>query len=297
MQWLERCLASCTAYSVIVVDNASTDNTVAFIEANYPKIKLFKQTTNLGFGQANNLGISYALKQGAEHVFLLNQDAYLIDDCLDKLITYQQKNTQYGVLSPIHINATKKRMDENFSNYMGYKYNADFYSDFVLHKPLKEVYQIPFVNAAAWLVSKKCLTTVGGFDPVFFHYGEDNNFCQRVCYHNFKIGIIPTAFVIHDRENRVQKTITPYSEAYYKVKAKKYAIKYANINEKNAEKRINKDLKKLNKAKIKSFLKFDFRTYKNQKKEEKFLCGLKPKLITSYTLNKVKDAHYLRFKK
>ena len=59
-------------FKAIVVDNASRDETVSFIETNYPEITLLKQIENLGFGQANNIGISYALNQGAEHIFLLN---------------------------------------------------------------------------------------------------------------------------------------------------------------------------------------------------------------------------------
>ncbi len=57
-----------------------------------------------------------------------------------------------------------------------------------------------FVNAAIWLLSKNCIETVGGFNPCYFHYGEDDNYLERVKYHNLKIGILTTAFAVHDRE-------------------------------------------------------------------------------------------------
>ncbi|MBZ9787851.1 glycosyltransferase [Psychroflexus sp. CAK57W] len=86
MSWIDRCLQSTGDYPVVVVDNASTDQTVVHIQSNYPKATLLPQNKNLGFGQGNNVGISYALNQGAEHVFLLNQDAYLVVDVLEQFI-------------------------------------------------------------------------------------------------------------------------------------------------------------------------------------------------------------------
>src|SRR5690606_24355384 len=118
MSWLGACLQSCKNYPVIVIDNASTDDTVSFIQTNYPEVKLIKQSENLGFGQANNIGIRYALDHGAEHVFLLNQDAYLVDDVLDKLVEFQKEAPQYGILSPVHITGNRKQLDKRFFNYM-----------------------------------------------------------------------------------------------------------------------------------------------------------------------------------
>jgi GT2 family glycosyltransferase len=213
--WLDACLQSCIGCPIIIVDNASTDETVCFIEANYPDITLLKQKKNLGFGQANNLGIRYALNQGADHVFLLNQDAYLVNSVLDDLISFQKEQPEYGILSPIHMTGSQKKLDKNFSNYMLRDYNGKFYSDFVLKNDIAPVYQVPFVNAAAWLISRKCLETVGGFDPLFFHYGEDDNYCQRVIYHGFKIGVLPKTYIIHDRESRKVKKINTFSPEYY----------------------------------------------------------------------------------
>src|SRR5690606_2852196 len=157
MSWINKCLGSCTNYQVIVVDNASTDDTVSFIETHYLQVSLLKQTKNLGFGQANNIGIRYALDQGAEHVFLLNQDAYLVEDALEQLLRFQQNHADYGILSPIHLTGNQQKLDANFSNYMLKEKTGQFYSDFVLGNALAPVYEIPFVNAAAWLVSKTCL--------------------------------------------------------------------------------------------------------------------------------------------
>jgi hypothetical protein len=67
---------------------------------------------------------------------------------------------------------------------------------------LDEVYEVPVVMAAHWLISRECLLKVGGFSPSFVHYGEDDNYASRAIFHGFKVGIVPKACGIHDRENR-----------------------------------------------------------------------------------------------
>jgi len=135
MPWLFKCLESTKPFSVVVIDNNSTDETVRFIKENYPSITILAQKENLGFGQANNIGMSYALKHGADYVFLLNQDAYLENDTIEKLIEVHRKDENFGVLSPIHLNGKGDRLDQNFSNYLNYNANPDFYSDFVEISP------------------------------------------------------------------------------------------------------------------------------------------------------------------
>ena len=66
---------------------------------------------------------------------------------------------------------------------------------------LKDVYETKYVNAAAWLIPRNVLTKVGGFDPLFFHYGEDDNYLNRVIYHGFKVGICPHSRIVHDCDN------------------------------------------------------------------------------------------------
>ncbi|SDH86986.1 MULTISPECIES: glycosyltransferase family 2 protein [Winogradskyella] len=290
MPWLKMCLDSCVNYAVVVVDNASTDDTVSFIETNYPDVTLFKQDQNLGFGQANNLGIRCALDQGAEHVFLLNQDAYIVNKALDDLVAFQKKKPEYGVLSPIHIAGNQKKLDKNFSNFMLKEYTDQFYSDFVLGNTLAEAYDVPFVNAAAWLLSRECLETVGGFDPLFFHYGEDDNYCQRVLYHGLKIGVLPKSYVIHDREDRKQIKPLEFSDAYYNNRAKFYKKKYANVN---ADMQIEPRENRLRKTILKLQLQLKFSKANGFKKELLLLKAMKPLIIKSRTNNVLPGSHYI----
>ena len=292
MEWLPKCLATTKTYPVIVVDNNSIDGTASYIRNSYPEVILMEQQSNLGFGQANNLGISYALAQGAEAVFLLNQDAYLEKDTLQKLVEIQAKTPEFGILSPVHLDGQGNKLDRNFFYYMAPDANPDFYSDFVLNKSKKEIYEVPFVNAAGWLISKKCLEIVGGFDPLFFHYGEDENFCQRVRYFQFKIGVVPSTFIRHDRQDREGPAIVRGSAHYLERLEKEHKVKFADINKDEID-----QLRRLRKSRkstyFKAFLKMNFKAARLYRKEYKILVKIEPLIKKSRKMNKTVGKSYL----
>lgn len=293
LKWLKKCLNSAYPYTIIVVDNNSTDSTINYIGENFPEVILLTQKTNLGFGQANNLGIALALKEGANYVFLLNQDAYLEPGSIEKLIEVQQNNPEFGILSPLHLNGKGNRLDRNFSYYLNYQANPDFYSDYIFQRRKKQVYNVPFVNAAGWLISKKCLEFVGGFDPIFFHYGEDDNYCQRVIYHGFKIGVVPDATLNHDREDRVLNKSNPDKEENLYNTVRFFKVKFADINIS-----YNSELQKMaansKKAIIKNLIKLNFEKIKYFKKESEMFKLTHKEIIRSRSINKDFGQHYIR---
>lgn len=292
MKWLKQCLESTATFPVIVVDNGSTDGTVDFIKSHYQNIVLLEQKKNLGFGKANNIGISYALKKGAEFVFLLNQDAYLAGNCIEKLIETYRANPEYGVLSPIHLDGKGELLDEKFCNYVGYKYNSNFFSDLAKQILLQNVYEVPFVNAAGWMISRECLNIVGGFDPMFFHYGEDDNFCQRVIYHKLKTGVVPTTFIRHDRQRNYGTISSQYDEKYYQQKENILKAVYGNIN-KGWEEEFRLSLKSLKAGYLKAAFKLRFMRAKALYRERKIQYNIKAEIHRSRNLNKKKGPKYL----
>lgn len=216
MQWIERCLESVKNSSVVsdvfIVDNGSTDGTQDYIKVNYPEFMFFQSEYNLGFGQANNIGLKYALEHEYDYVYLLNQDAWVKDDTLGKLIDVHKSFPEYGVLSPIQMQANEQHMDVNFvKNVCSYK-NCKRLLDDLLFCRKESVYEVKFVMAAHWLISRACINIVGGFSPSFPHYGEDDNYLDRVLFHGLKVGIVPNTFSIHDREHR---KMTESKEMYF----------------------------------------------------------------------------------
>jgi len=185
---------------IIVVDNASSDNTIDIIEKN-KDILIVRQHKNIGFGVANNIGISKALEDGADLIFLLNQDAFVKSDTIKILVESIYKEPNLAVLSPLHLNNNGDEFDYNFlQNTLST--SKECINDLYFGN-LKKCYEIKFVNAAAWLITRECLEKVGGFDPLFFMYGEDNDYCNRVKYHNLNIGLVPKASIFHARHKTI----------------------------------------------------------------------------------------------
>jgi len=198
---------------VIVLDNCSTDRTINIIKTKYPSVHLVENKSNLGFGKANNIGIKLASESKSDFVLLLNQDAFLEKDTLEKLVQAGSTHEEYGIISPVHLNGDKTALDSLFSkHYIIEDACPGFVSDSYLNK-LRLLYDSKFVNAAAWLISKKCIDAVGGFNPYFFMYGEDVEYCNRLKYHRFKIGIRSDATVAHLRihsNNKLTKSKNKY---------------------------------------------------------------------------------------
>ena len=228
IQWIDKCLDSLQKSSVknniIVIDNHSTDDTPERIQSNYPDIEFIKASTNLGFGKGNNIGLKKAVENNADYVFLLNQDAWLETTTLQTLIEAQKSNPAYGVLSPVQMNGKGNAIERKFEEYAGPVNTPGFMSD-IYTDQLKQVYTTRFVNAAAWLISKDCLKKVGLFNPIFPHYGEDEDFLNRVDYHGIKVGIVPAAIAFHDRDFSWEKIKGNFKRLYIAE-----LIKLVNIN-------------------------------------------------------------------
>ena len=179
--WLKCCLRSlCLSehpVRIVVVDNGSADDSVAIAQS-FNGVEVIPHRKNVGFGKANNVGIAHALAQGAGFVFLLNQDAEVERNTLSELLSFMRDRDDAGVASPVHLDGAGALLDGNFLlHYLAPqapKFIFDAYGG-----DLAGSYKVASVNAAAWLISRRCLEEVGGFDPIFFMYGEDDDYCAR----------------------------------------------------------------------------------------------------------------------
>lgn len=214
-QWIKRCLEHLIQSSepshIIIVDNNSTDDTIDIIKPFLENIELILSPSNLGFGRANNLGIQRAIALGFTHIFLLNQDAYVQKDCISKLLSTAIISPQYGIVSPIQLDGTGLNFDPVFYKQVAKDYAPDKATllNELTKKNAAEPIEVRFVGAAAWFITSELIKKVGLFHPVFYHYGEDNNFAARAQYFGFKIGIQVTAAMIHDRKSRDKAQFLP----------------------------------------------------------------------------------------
>jgi len=295
MPWIQECLNSLLQstldLSIIVVDNCSADDTVSYINEHYKdKVQLIELKTNVGFGRGNNVGIREALKATSDYVFLLNQDAFVEQNTIEVLVELSKKNPEYGILSPIHANGDGTALEQSFLYYITNGFGSTFISDFVLERLKKPIYNVPMVNAAAWLIPRSTIEKVGGFDPMFFLYGEDDNYCQRVVYHQFKIGIASKAFIRHDSQNNNSKAVPIGSEKYYTLFLNRIKVTYGNVN-KEAYKEFGKVKQYFFMRSLISLIKFDFKGFKVNLKKWNLLKQLDIK--NSVLTNRKKGVNYL----
>ena len=232
--WMDKCLSSLIKseypVEVIVVDNNSNDETVKIIKEKFHNTEIISLKKNVGFGMANNIGIKRALFKKANFIFLLNQDAWIESNTIEKLlITLKQNNSPspIGIISPVHLNGTGNLFDKGFYRYLSKDFSRSFFSKlFLSNNSLDSFYPSNFINAAAWLINSECLLNIGGFNPIFFHYGEDCNYVHRLQFLGYSIGFSPNAIIFHDRENSPERSGKTWDSYYLH-----YLINACNINE------------------------------------------------------------------
>ncbi|KUJ51517.1 glycosyltransferase family 2 protein [Chryseobacterium sp. JAH] len=220
MKWAEKCFTSLRQSSIllkcIVVDNGSTDGTQEYIRKNFSEVELIISEDNLGFGKANNIGIARAYQQGADFFYLMNQDAWLFPDSIKKLLEIYGKyenRDEIGIISPMHLDGSEKHLDIFLDKYIAINFEKTrLISDLYLQTQ-KPYYEISFINAAHWLLPKSTIETVGGFNPYFFHYGEDTEYVNRMKFHQKKILLVPGSKVVHDgKQNLAKIDYTKYED-------------------------------------------------------------------------------------
>jgi len=184
----------------MVIDNASTDDTANIIRRDFPDVDLVELTENLGFGLGNNVGISKALREGAKYILLLNQDAFMLPGSLESLRRHMEMNAHVGICSPLQCSPDAHHIDPGTYRYYMSEGGIDMLQDSLLGQ-IKESYRTPGLNAAIWLVRSETFLQVGGFDPLYFMYGEDDDLLERMQYHDIWFSLLPAIVAVHLRQS------------------------------------------------------------------------------------------------
>lgn len=216
-KWIERCLDSIRELkgdiTVHLIDNASTDSTVELCQSQ--GFEVIEKGSNLGFGAANNLGMQKAMSEGATHIFLLNQDAYMDVNSIENFQSTVHAEDKECLYAFLQMSGDGTEFDPFWEqSYLQNKNCPDFMEDYRQAK-LKKKYPMRFANAAAWLLPATLIQKIGGFSPAFFHYGEDINYINRLHFHNFQVILLPESIVYHDRDVNKRKE-SPHQTAQKK---------------------------------------------------------------------------------
>ncbi|HUV39484.1 MAG TPA: glycosyltransferase family 2 protein [Planctomycetota bacterium] len=184
---------------VMVVDNGSTDNSVAFLRERYPDIDYVENDRNLGFAEGNNVGIRRALSAGADWVMLLNNDTTVEPEFLSTLVSSAAADETIGIIGP-QINREDAPDRVWFAGgriclWSGWSWHVGNHRrDRGQYRGLvDEDYQ----TGACMMISRRVLETVGELDAGYVSYFEDGDLCLRAKQAGFRVVCCRDARIHH----------------------------------------------------------------------------------------------------
>jgi GT2 family glycosyltransferase len=178
---------------------------VEILRASYPEVTILNNSDNTGFGQGCNLGMKYALDQGARCIIQLNDDVIVTAPALADLLSVAADHPEYGILIPLQVTEDGTDIDPILAMQLRKYASRKLLDDHVLGRPV-DVYPVSALTGAALLVKAEVVNMLGGFDPLFFLQGVEFDYCFRTTISPWEVGFVPRAVVHHARIVRQGKS-------------------------------------------------------------------------------------------
>lgn len=195
-------------FEIIVVDNASTDNSVALLKANFPHITLIESAGNSGFAGGVCLGVAQAR---GEFLLLLNPDTIILDGAIDKLLLFAKQRPDNGIWGGVTLNHDKSLNTQHA--WTRPTFNTLLFSALGLSKVFSKscffnqanygcwardsVREVDILSGCFFLTRRKVWDQLGGLDPQFFMYAEEADYCLRAIKQGYQPIVTPEARIIH----------------------------------------------------------------------------------------------------
>ena len=240
---LRRCLESLyaepkptVAYEVWVVDNASDDGSADMVAAEFPQVRLVVNADNAGFSKANNQAIA---QTDSRYVFLLNSDAFLHPDALDRLVAYADAHPKAGIVGPRVLNPGGSlqfscrrfpSLGAGFfrNTYLGRLFPHNKFSRDYLMVGFDHTHDsaVDWVSGCAMLIRRDLLEEIGALDERFYMYCEDVDLCQRAWEGGWEVVYAPEAVVTHaigrSSDKNADRMIIEFHRSWYAYDRKRH---------------------------------------------------------------------------
>ncbi len=221
---------------VIVVDNNSSDGSVAMVQQKLSEVILVSNTVNRGFSKANNQGIR---RSNGRYVLLLNSDTVILDNAIDKMVEFAEKHADVYGLGPKLLNSdgTLQKSHRAFPSIKFGVYKAlGVQRLFPDNQTIKNYYssdadydktiEVETLSAACLMIRKSVLEHIGLLDEQSFMYAEDADMCYRLRNAGGKVVFFPETEIIHHGGQSSQKNsyraILAYYQAFFRFYDKYY---------------------------------------------------------------------------
>jgi hypothetical protein len=220
--YLELCLDSLAkapprrSMEVLVVDNASADDTVEMVETRFPWVKLIQSKENLGFSRGNNVAIRQCR---GRYIALVNPDVIVFPGCLDALADFLDENPKVGNVGPrvfdpdMTQQSTCRRFPTLWNNFCSatrlesiFKGRPFFAGEHMFYFPHDRTIAVDVIVGCFSMIRSETFENVGLLDEGLFMYGDDVDWCRRAWNAGWQVMFYPGAQAIHDRG----KTTAPF---------------------------------------------------------------------------------------
>jgi hypothetical protein len=209
---LDECIASIKQetrcpHEIIVVDNASTDDSCRMMEEKYPEVRLIENSENAGFARANSQGFAAA---GGRYFFMLNSDTLILDGAIDKLIDFMDRHPDVGICGPRNAGRDGKlqyscdHFPSIWNSFCSYSNLANRYPAVPLFRRSRMQYwdysetrDVEKIMGCSLLIRAELYKRLGGLDDNYFMYFEETDLCFRAIKSGCRIVYVPTASIIH----------------------------------------------------------------------------------------------------
>lgn len=250
------------SYEIIVLDNASEDETVEMLENDYPEVNLIASQENLGFPKAVNRGIKFSR---GKYVLILNPDITLLRNPIDIMMEYLKSNPSVGVVGSKLVNPNGDVQNSCFATfttprivlYRRTPLGRSNKAKLTINKFLMNGWNHDRKRQVAWLLgscmmaSRESINKVGLMDERFFMYMEDVDWCRRFWKAGLSVCYLPEASMVHyyQRESApgtglIKALFNKQTRIHIK-SAFKFFLKYLNENDAHLSKQLNQHQSKV----------------------------------------------------
>lgn len=192
-----------TNLEIVVSDNGSTDGTLETLKRDFPDVTVIANGKNLFWAGGNNVGIEYAMADGAEYIFLLNNDIVVDPELVSELVHVGEKDPSIGMLGPKIYYYEDDGIDGRKIWYAGAKISR--WRGVAAHVGIRSldsklydaIDDTDYITGCALMVKRKVVEDIGLIDPVYVAYGEDMDWSYRAGLAGYRLVYVPAAMLWH----------------------------------------------------------------------------------------------------
>ena len=181
-----------------MLDNQSSDGSVEAIKNEYPDVQIIELQDNRGDAGNNNVGIAAAIEQGADWVFVLNEDTILAPDCLECLVENGEHDPATGIVGPLVYHHNAPDVIQSAGGVLGPYWECKHFGvDEQDRGQFADVQEVEWISGCGILVRREAILQAGMIDERYFYYHEELEWCMRVRRSGWNILHVPQAKMWH----------------------------------------------------------------------------------------------------